>query len=202
MRRTIPFALLASVAIIACATENGTATQSGNLTEDVACASPSLESLTETLRGDGESLASYVDPTRGVYVITRPGAMDDVEHHADFDDIVASGNAWILEALEGPACELSSGMPALGCHADEPYPSGCFHEAVVDYGRMTAVASFRQDHEEASYSDEEMHALATAESQIRARVALADAKVTLYFGRIDGQWVLLVIDAAEQDCGA
>jgi hypothetical protein len=217
MRRLSSIALAASLmALAACTAEAEPGSQDAYIVDDGIVddgkaddgkadgdEAPDLAALAATLQGEGEPLESYVDPERGLYVITRPGAMDDISWQADLSDLEAwEGDTWILDGLGDTSCELSEEMPPLGCYAEEVYPSGCFHEPADGYERLTTIASFREQFEMDSYSDEQMEAMATTESQLHTRVALADAKITLYFGQVDGTWVLLLVDAAEQDCGA
>jgi len=188
-----------------CACEQDGASIGYEFDVKTGCGWPSTQAIAATLAGEGEPLDSYVDPERGLYVITRPGAIDAISHRADLSDAEAWGfDSWILDGIANTSCELKNEMPPLGCEAEEldAYPTGCFEEPVRDYERMTGLVSFLEEYEMGSWSDEEKEAIATTESQLRARVALADAGITLYFGRVDGAWVLLVVDAAEQDCSA
>jgi hypothetical protein len=186
-----------------CACEQDGASIGYEFDAQEGCGWPSAEPIAATLAGEGAPLDSYVDPERGVYVITRPGAIDALGHAPSLEGI-ESYNGWIQQGLADTSCKLEDTMPPLGCEAEELEiaPSGCFHEPVRDYARMSTLMSFLEDYEMGSWSDAEKDAVALAESQMRARVALADAGITLYFGRADGEWVLLLVDAAEQDCSA
>ncbi|MEZ4445378.1 MAG: hypothetical protein R3B72_40265 [Polyangiaceae bacterium] len=143
--------------------------------------------------------AADLAASEGIYVMVRPGAIDEVLHYDGIDEVL-SAHPWIADGL-AQSCALERGRPAHDCDLGFGETSGCFLSATDDAGlsaRMSALVEYGGR----DYSDELIARAAADEAQVVATVIVTEPGLALHFARDAEGFRLVVIDASRFDCGA
>jgi hypothetical protein len=160
-----------------------------------------LQELLAYLRsGDMAEADQFIHPEHGLYYLTRSGAYIAVYQVKSFQQVVAYSE-WMAKVLGSMECELR--LEAVPEHDCESFSKqGCFLAEARGYEQLTQIMQALQDAEVGTYSDEKMAAARDAQQLVQLQLVQTDQSLAMYFGKIEGQWYLLVLDRAQYDCSA
>jgi hypothetical protein len=157
-----------------------------------------------------ESMADvnkYINPDVGIFVITRPGAIDDVTNQKKMDE----KNPFTIKypykdasAVKKHAVKYNE-APKFNCGTMKWNKAGFVADSVSHYNRITEIMEFRIKNENAKYSAEDISKKDLIEKKIRKVVFTEIAKnhgLVFYMSLINGKWYLTVVDITEGLCAA
>lgn len=147
-----------------------------------------------------ESLNKMISPKIGVYLVYKPGAVPIAKKHLSTKELKDSKDA-VIEDLVGIGDELNQGgLPYYDC--DTWDKEGWFYKEVTNYEILSVTTKHYVESMYSEISDEEMKDIENADASVSHTIIITDLFMELSFGKIDGEWKLVVINTADYDCGA
>jgi len=154
-------------------------------------------------KGRYKVLDKMVHPDKGFYYIIRPGAFDMV-HSVQKASKLKEVDELVTERFEKADWDFAfqlKALPSFSCE-NEFEEEGTYLSGKLDYNRLEKVMRGLNDAGMAKYTEEDLaDAKATGEA-VLMQLVVTQVPVSLYFGKIDDKWYLLIIDVAEYDCSA
>lgn len=107
-----------------------------------------------------------------------------------------------LDLISAGGCPLEANLPDFAC--EDFSKEGCFFEEVEeDFSRFSNLARLLNEILEVEvYTEAELADIHGREQMAEIVTMDTTSGVALYWGRIDGLWSILFIDAAAYDCSA
>lgn len=151
------------------------------------------------------ALNKYINPHTGVFIISRPGAIDAFTHEKKL-------NGKKPFAIEYPYKDTSAvkkhlvkygKAPKFNCRTMNWDQEGLVADSSAKFSRLSEIMNFREKNEGAKYSDEEKTQINTIEKHLRKIVFTEIAHnrgLVFYMSYINGKWYLSIIDTAEGSC--
>ncbi|MEM6261241.1 MAG: hypothetical protein AAGI38_01950 [Bacteroidota bacterium] len=150
--------------------------------------------------GDFSSANVMVHPDKGFYYLYRPGAYDVLRACKNFKEIFEVSD-WLESQFKTNTCKLEAGaIPDFDCESFSK--EGCFLSDVNNYSRASDIMKGTNEAELTTYDAGDIEEVKNLEATIKVQVLDTDLRIALYFGQIDGEWYLLVMDTASYDCSA
>lgn len=155
-----------------------------------------------------ELVERYASPSQRVWLIDNPGAfmvIHPMDSPADLLAFMAPG--WTAISASAGACsgELEREVyPVVDCESDAGMdPTGCFLATTSDtYDRVSFLMQVSVDLDIADWTAEDIDRARADEGQILKLHVASSHRVTLGFRRLEGAWVLVVVDLARYACSA
>jgi hypothetical protein len=153
-------------------------------------------------QGDLSSISDLIHPTLGYYFLYSPGAMSVPKHYQALS-AMSSDAPWMAEANQAiDPRPTQAALPTFSCD-DDFSKSGCFLQTLAQpYRAISQLQSTLVEVDLMSPDEIDGPAVNALEAQVSAQMIDTDAFLGFYFGNIDGQWYLLIIDSATYDCSA
>lgn len=153
---------------------------------------------------DYHTLNKYVDNATGVYVITRPGAIDAINHY----DSLGS-QAFSFYPYKDAACPKKLGpkfgaAPKFNC-GDMKWDKKGFYADTARANRLSELMDFLTKNDMGKYSAAEQSKAKELESKSRKIVYTDLAKkhgIVFYLALINNKWKILLVDTVVGDCSA
>ncbi|MEZ4228702.1 MAG: hypothetical protein R3B89_06035 [Polyangiaceae bacterium] len=159
------------------------------------------EFLASFLERAGEPSADFVDPELGVFAVTNAGAFPHLERFKSYREVLESN---LLPALSGPALacanapwEQSDGRaPGFSCETEAYDVSGACVRGTLESERLISLVKAMTGAVFSEELGEELQQRASqSEPQVSHYAFVREHDLFLYFGRVDGNWKLLWLDA-------
>ncbi len=153
------------------------------------------------------ALNKYINPEAGVYVVTRPGAIDEFVNQKKID----AKNPFKISYPYKDTASVKKHLvkygtaPTFDCGSMKWNKNGFVADSSGKFNRISEIMNFRTKNEGAKYSKEEIEKINTAEKINRKVVFTEIAKnhgLVFYLTFLNGKWYLFLIDTVEGDCGA
>lgn len=169
-------------------------------------ASGMMSAATRTLeafqQGNFTAIRDLVHPELGYYYLYSPGALDAAQHFSSLDDLRAEA-PWMGEGMpEIDTRPMQAPLPSFSCR-DFFSKEGCFLQALDQ--PFDGISTLQQQLVQADIISPDAintDRVQRIEQAISTQVIDTDAYLAFYFGQIEGQWYLLVVDQATYDCSA
>jgi hypothetical protein len=160
--------------------------------------------VTAFARQDFHALNKYIDNATGVYVITRPGAIDALNHYDSLSNQAFSHYPY-KDAKGGKGVAIKIGTaPKYNC-GDEMWNKRGFYADTVHYKRIGELMDFLTKNDMGNYSVAEQNKVKDLENKSRKIVYTELSKkhgIVFYLTLINKKWRLTLVDAVASDCGA
>ncbi|MDB4285979.1 hypothetical protein N9933_01595 [bacterium] len=141
-----------------------------------------------------------IHPGTGVIYLTKSGAFDAIYVCKTLADI-PQYSPWMKESLKEIRCKIQlETVPKFDC--EDFSKAGCFLDKTNNYNRISSVINSLQENELINLTDQQITQAKILEKQVQVQLVITEQGLALYFGKIDGEWRLLVIDGAVFDCSA
>ena len=151
------------------------------------------------------AINKYINPQTGVYIITRPGAIDAFTNERKLDaknpikpmypyKDTSSVKKHVIKYGEAPK---------YNCGTMEWDQEGFVADSSTKYKRLSGIMDFRMKNEGAKYTPEDVAKKDNVEKQMRKVVYTEIAKhhgLVFYMSFIKGKWNLTIIDTVEGSC--
>ena len=157
--------------------------------------------LNEFKTGKFNTVANYIHPQQGFYLIGAPGAYRVPYHMNNFKEIFKHG-PWFREGLpiENQQPQAAP-LPEFDC-GDLFSKEGCFIEEISGYDNISSLMEALIKAEFDIFNDQTIAQAKGIEKMVQVAVVETGASLALYFGESGGKWYLLVVDIATYDCSA
>ncbi|MFN0203006.1 MAG: hypothetical protein ACKVTZ_15890 [Bacteroidia bacterium] len=156
--------------------------------------------------GSETALASFVHPEKGISLVYRNGAIDDVKHYATFAELMKEHsymkNAWAKAHIELKTKKIPKNM---GCEEVENLPKqeGWFDTAENFQGITNMMRELKKVKEtNRDFSSRSIENQKKQEALVTHQLLSTDLHTVFYFGQIEGKWYLLAIDKSKFSCEA
>ena len=162
-----------------------------------------LLAFINSFKGDDLSLANnFIDADKGLFFITRPGAMDAVYHGNDIPKLLKKAyTPWVKGQLANTNCQWrEEALPDFDC--DDFSKEGCFISTINDYSRTSSLMKSLNKYDLGDYSSKDIENARKHESLVTHIALITEAPMAIFIGQVDGQWKVLGIDIATYDCSA
>jgi hypothetical protein len=160
--------------------------------------------VTAFAKQDLAALNKYIDKRTGVYIITRPGAIDALNHFDSLDNkAFASYPYKDVKVAKGLTPKFGA-APKYNC-GDEKWNKKGFLADTTHSTRMSELMDFLGKNGMGNFSEAELTQVKTLESKSRKVVYTELAKkhgIVFHLTFINKKWRLTLIDAVASDCGA
>ncbi|MGZ3866878.1 MAG: hypothetical protein ACXVC6_14150 [Bacteroidia bacterium] len=151
------------------------------------------------------SVNKFIEPSAGIYVITRPGAMDVVSHEPKLDE----KKPFVVNYKDASSVKkhkISYGeVPKYSC-GDMKWDKLAFvADSANKPKRLSDIMYFRSTNEGEKYTAAQTEAKDAVERKMRKVVYSSIAKkrgLVFYMSYLNGKWYLTVIDTTEGKCAA
>lgn len=152
-------------------------------------------------------LNKNIQPDAGIYIMTRPGAMDNVVHQTALDEKQPFTFAYPYKDLsQVKKHKVTFGTaPKYDCGTQKWDKKGFVADSAVHYNRITDVMYMVGKYGGEKVSDEEIAKIKALESNSRKVVFTELSKgkgIVFYLSLIKGKWYLLLIDTVASSCEA
>lgn len=184
-------------------------TRSVDETPAAKAASPDLQSavigiISGLAEGDLSKVDSYITPEHGLYLSTRPGAFDAVNHGSNYSELIHF-IPFFKEGIKGLGCRLeAASMPVFSCDDINMFSKkGCFMGPVTDYKRISDLMANLNGYEVSDFSVSEIAKARKMEKAASIQVVQTREGLHIILGQnAAGAWKLLVLDFSKYSCGA
>jgi len=149
----------------------------------------------------------YINPKTGVFIISRPGAMDVFTNEKKLD----AKNPFAFPYPYSDTIHLKKyplkydSAPKYDCGTEKWNKNGFVADSSTKFNRISDIMGFRIKYEEANYSKEEISKINAAEKINRKIVFTEIAKkhgLVFYLSFLNGKWYLTIVDTVASNCGA
>jgi hypothetical protein len=153
------------------------------------------------------ALNKYIDLQTGVYVITRPGAIDQSMNYKKLE----TKNEWMQhypykDSVKITKYKLTYGnAPRFNCGDNKWDKKGFVADSSSKNDRLSSLLSMRSQYENEQHTSEEMEKVKTLEKNSRRVVFTEIAKgrgLVFHLALINGKWHLFIIDTVAGNCEA
>jgi len=169
---------------------------------DQALMQIALSTLDAFRKGDLSNAERLIHPDLGYYFIYSPGAMNVPQHFQTLAEMTADA-PWMGEGNQDLAAKPDmAALPSFSCDDDFSKP-GCFLQRLEEPFNLVSELQeqlLRVDLIGPDQVDETQ--VRQIEAKVSAGMIDTDAYIAFYFGQIDDQWYLLIVDTATYDCSA
>lgn len=154
-----------------------------------------------------QAINKYLEPSIGIYVIARPGAMDVFTNYKKLD----TKNPLLMKYPYKDTSMVKKHTvnygtaPKFNCGSMKWDKEGFFADSSTKYIRISDIMYFRTRYENAKYSNEDVAKKDLAEKQMRKVVFTQIAKhhgLVFYMSFLKGKWYLTVVDTTEASCAS
>lgn len=151
-------------------------------------------------------LNSFVDPTYGVYVLFRTGAMDEYKNFKKLD----GDRPFIFDEHPITAADLKKysmqygKLPSYDCGDAVWKKRGYVADSAKIYKPLSDIVAFRLKYEKEKISKKDNEAIKFAEQNSR-KIVFTSSKgdgIIFFMSYINGKWWLSIIDTVTTDCSA
>ena len=165
------------------------------------------EIATAFAKKNSTAINKYINPETGVYVVTRPGAMDEFINQKKLD----AKNPFKIKYPYSDTSAVKKhfvkygAAPTFDCGSMKWNKNGFVADSSTKFNRISDIMNFRTKNEGAKYSKEEIEKINTAEKINRKIVFTLINKghgLVFYLTFLNGKWYLFLIDTVASDCGA
>ena len=143
----------------------------------------------------------YIHPQKGYYLITHPGAVSIPFQFQKIDEMFGQA-PWFKNGMTqlNPSPKEEA-LPDFDC-GDMFSKEGSFLHECPPYDGVSDLMKTLAEYELGSFEQDQIDTALDLEQYVTH--ALIDTKEALafYFGQIEGQWYLLIVDIASYDCSA
>jgi len=151
------------------------------------------------------AINKYVNTQMGVYIITRPGAIDAFSNEKKLDTKNPINPVYpYKDTLSVKKHVLKYGaVPKFDCGSMKWDQEGFVADSSTKYSRISEIMDFRMKNEGAKYTPEDVAKKDNVEKQMRKVVYTEIAKrhgLVFYMSFIKGKWHLTIIDTVEGSC--
>jgi hypothetical protein len=158
-------------------------------------------------KGNVKALNKYINPSTGVYVISRPGAIDMFVNQRKLDLKKSFDTKYPYKDTSAVKKHVIryDVAPRYDCGELEWNKTGFIADSVSIYKRISDIIAFRMKNENAKFTEEEIAQKDKIEKKIRKVVYTEIAKnhgLVFYLSFIGKKWYLTVIDTTVGNCGA
>ena len=152
--------------------------------------------------GDLEKINGFVHPERGLYFITRPGAMDAVYHGSELEELFQKGYSnKLVEVMRGVSCDLQlEELPEFECESFSK--EGCFLAKSQAYDQVSFLMKTLNDNELGEFDASQMQSARVVEKDVSYTLVLTEVPIAMHFGKVGEDWYLFVVDIAKYECSA
>ncbi|MGB0522792.1 MAG: hypothetical protein ACPGJS_07520 [Flammeovirgaceae bacterium] len=160
-----------------------------------------VDNLFDVSAGDVEgAIDKMIDPSLGVYLVYKPGALPTVQKHTSAADLKKT-QAYLFESFVGVAAQPKKGeLPYFDCEAWDK--EGCFYKEVTNSNLLQATMTQMSEMLDTAFPEAETKSAEKTDASVSRVMILTDAQLELSFGQVNGAWKLLIINIADFDCGA
>lgn len=155
-------------------------------------------------RQDYKALNKYIDNATGVYVITRPGAIDALHHYDSLSNQAFSFYPY-KETKPSKSLSVKFGpAPKFNCGDMKWNKTGFYADTARD-NRLSELIDFLSKNQMGNYGEAELSKAKELEGKSRKVVYTELAKkhgVVFYLTLINKKWHLTLVDAVAGDCSA
>jgi len=152
------------------------------------------------------AINKYVDPKTGVYVITRPGAIDAICHDTRLNVKNTLPYYPYKDTLKVRKYPLKYAVsPRYDCGEEKWDKKGFIADTSTKHHRLTELMDFLSKNEMGVYPAEELKKAEELEGRSRKVVFTELAKkhgLVFYLTYINKKWYLTLIDTVASDCSA
>jgi hypothetical protein len=163
---------------------------------DPDCGTPIPAGITSHLSGG----ALPIHPQLGVWVITRPGVFDSATWYRTAAEVAAGGAEFAVRPVTCAAVER--GLSTFDACSEESMPSTTCKLNEASYAPISTYHAHMVEYDLGMPSAEDVAKARATDGAIDYMVQAEHEYVKYYYGVIDGQLYLLVIDTASLDCSA
>jgi hypothetical protein len=149
----------------------------------------------------------YINPEIGVYIITRPGAMDVLSHEKKFDPTESFPYSYPYnDTTQLKKYSLKYGTaPKFDCGTEKWNKKGFIADSSIKYKRISDLMRFRSKYEDDKYSKKDFDKICALEKNSR-KIVFTDISekrgLVFHLTFLNGKWYLYLIDTVVSDCGA
>ncbi|MEM7374355.1 MAG: hypothetical protein AAF587_37520 [Bacteroidota bacterium] len=170
--------------------------QSGNSIEAVAKAI-----LPEFRTARFARTLQYIHPEKGYYLLTHPGAVSVPIHSQKIEELFAQA-PWLKKGMTNlSATTKVEEHPEFDCGIMFS-KEGSFLNECPPYTGVSELMATLAAYELGSYEPEQIDHAKDLEQYISHALIDTEEAIGFYFGQIEGEWYLLVVDIASYDCSA
>jgi len=157
--------------------------------------------LSEFASGRMVRTPQYLHPEKGFYFLTHPGAVHIPYHCTSISDVFAKA-PWLKDGLPLAAAPQPGPLPDFDC-GDLFSKQGCFLAPLdAPYEDISALMGTLHELELGRYEADVIGQAREVERFVSHQLVDTKGAIAFYFGQIDGDWYLLVIDIGTYDCSA
>ena len=139
-------------------------------------------------------------PDAGIYYMKRSGAFEK-GYHYDNPAQLMEDHPEVKTLLGEMSCEMkTAALPLFDC--DGFSKEGCFLDKISDYSRLSEVFKAMDEYDIEKVSPSEISTAQAAEKLITCQLTHTADGIALLFGKVEGKWELIAIDASVFDCSA
>ncbi len=151
------------------------------------------------------AINKYIDANTGIYIITRPGAMDAVIHQTKLDEKKPFAFKYpYADASQIKKHKITFGTaPKYDCGTEKWNKKGFIADTTTKYHRITDVFYMTGKYGGEKLSEEETEKIKTLENNSRKIVFTEISKgkgLVFYLTLINNKWYLLLIDTVASSC--
>lgn len=156
-------------------------------------------------RQNFKALNKYIHNATGVYLITRPGAIDALTH-CDTLKMKCFAFYPYKDAAGAKKVKLTYGVaPRYSCGDNAWDKKGFVADTATRYHRVSELMAFLSQHEMGNYDAARQEAMRTLENKSRKVVYTELAKkhgIVFYLTCINKKWYLTILDTVASSCSA
>lgn len=180
----------------------GLAARDAASSSDQALMQIAMSTLTAFRQGNLGSAESLIHPDLGYYFIYSPGAMNVPQHFQTLAGMTADA-PWMGEGNRDLDQQPNMvELPSFSCD-DDFSKAGCFLQRLDEPFALVSALQEQLLRVELIGPDQvDESRVQRIEAKVSAGMIDTDAFMAFYFGQVDGQWYLLIVDTATYDCSA
>ncbi len=180
----------------------GLAARDAASANDQALIQIATRTLSAFRQGDLGSAEGLIHPDLGYYFIYSPGAMNVPQHFQTLTDMAADAPWMSEENRDLNQQPAMADLPSFSCD-DDFSQNGCFLQRLDEPFALVSELQKQLMRVELIGPDQVNEPQVQAiEAKVSAGMIDTDAFMAFYFGQVDGQWYLLIVDTATYDCSA
>ncbi len=147
-----------------------------------------------------ESMEVTLDQKVGIYYLHREGAFTQIHHFSTFAQLLDAYPA-VKEIVSDLSCQMKTeSLPLFDC--DGFSKEGCFVDKIEGFTLFSEMYQTLEEYELRKVGNDEVQAAKTAQGMVTHQLTETSNSIALFFGKVDGKWRLIAIDAASFDCSA
>lgn len=154
---------------------------------------------------DNAAMNTYIAPEYGLYIIYRPGALDEYVHVKAFDFNKPIPSYYTYHDIRSEKKVRFEKVPAFDCGSERWNKTGLYSDLKTRPNRLSMIATFMNEILEKKITKKEIQHLKNLESISRFIVLTGDEKhdpFVFQLSKKDGKWFLTLIDRAYGSCDA